>query len=215
MDSAEDMRFAAALPAAMLTLAAFIAVPAITSAAAATSPPRSAQSLYSGCVTCHQIQGWGTSDGNIPNIAGQHLRYVEHQIRQFRAGVRVDDAMQVVAAHPEFSDPISIRSLARYISELAPNPAPLHGPGEALAGASETYARICAACHGADGEGVDAQAVPRLAGQQFPYLLRQIKLAAQLHRELAPPEMASALRGQSDRQKQALADYLSRLSPSH
>ncbi len=196
------MRFAATLIAALT----------ISPAVAEIAPARSARSLYSGCIACHQIQGWGTSDGNIPNIAGQHPRYVERQIRQFRTGARVDDAMQIVTAHPNFSDPISIRSLAHYISELAPNPSPLLGPGEGLAGAAETYARICAACHGVDGEGNNGQGVPRLAGQQFPYLFRQIKAAAQLHREMAPPEMASALRGRTDSQKQALADYISRLT---
>jgi cytochrome c553 len=76
------------------------------------------------------------------------------------------------------------------------------------------YAHICAACHGADGLGQSGDRVPRIAGQHYPYLRRQIQIAADLHRDLAPPEMTSALRGMNDSEKDALADYVSRLARS-
>ena len=48
-----------------------------------------------------------------------------------------------------------------------------------------------------------------------PQLLRtlrvKIEVAAALHRDLAPPEMTSALRGMQSQEKDALADYISRL----
>jgi cytochrome c553 len=56
--------------------------------------------------------------------------------------------------------------------------------------------------------------VPRIAGQHYPYLQRQILAAAALHKELAPPEMTSALRGMRPQEKDALADYISRLGNS-
>ncbi|MHB8817118.1 MAG: c-type cytochrome, partial [Steroidobacteraceae bacterium] len=56
--------------------------------------------------------------------------------------------------------------------------------------------------------------VPRIAGQHYPYLRRQIDAAANLHRSLAPPEMTSALRSMTDPQRDAVADYASRLGSS-
>jgi hypothetical protein len=56
--------------------------------------------------------------------------------------------------------------------------------------------------------------VPRIAGQHYPYLRWEIDVAAALHREVAPPEMTSALRGMRPQEKDALADYVSRLGNS-
>jgi len=73
--------------------------------------------------------------------------------------------------------------------------------GRASASGQETYTHICAACHGADGRGEAANLVPRIAGQHYPYLRLQIDVAAALHRDLAPPEMTSALRSMGSPQK--------------
>ena len=61
------------------------------------------------------------------------------------------------------------------------------------------------------GQGEAANRVPRIAGQHFPYLRQQIEAAAGLHKEIAPPEMTAALRGMSPEERDALADYISRL----
>jgi len=42
-------------------------------------------------------------------------------------------------------------------------------------------------------------------------LTRQIEAAAALHKDLAPPEMISALRGMPPLEKEAHADYTTRL----
>jgi cytochrome c553 len=176
------------------------------------APSTSAGSrLYAPCVVCHQPNGWGSPDGTIPNLAGQQDRYLERQMSLFRSGARVDTAMQIVAAHPAFGNQDDMVSLARYLSELDTNPKPVMGPGEHLRVGQELYTHICAACHGADGRGERANRVPRIAGQHYPYLRRQIEAAASLHKDLAPPEMTSALRGMRPQEKEALADYISRL----
>jgi len=90
----------------------------------------------------------------------------------------------------------------------------VEGSGEHLRLGQEIYTHICAACHGVDGRGAPANRVPRIAGQNYPYLQRQIEAAAALHKELAPPEMTSALRGMGAQEKDALADYISRLGQS-
>lgn len=167
--------------------------------------------LYAPCVTCHQPTAWGSPDGRIPNLAGQQRRYLERQLSLFRSGARVDTAMQVVTAHPTFADPANIASLAAYLSRLEPDPHPVTGSGEHLRVGQELFAHICAACHGVDGRGEAGNRVPRIAGQHYPYLREQIEAAAELHKEMAPPEMTSALRSLQPLEKDALADYVSRL----
>lgn len=167
--------------------------------------------LYSSCAVCHQPNAWGSTDGIIPSLAGQQERYLERQLALFRSGARVDTAMQVVTAHPKFGDHNDIVALARYLSGLDPNPNPVKGSGEHLRLGQEMYTHICAACHGHAGRGEPGNRVPRIAGQHYPYLRQQIEAAARLHKDLAPPEMTSALRGMSSQQKNALADYISRL----
>lgn len=170
--------------------------------------------LYAPCGVCHAPKAWGSMDGAIPNLAGQQRRYLEKQLAVFRSGARVDPAMQVVAAHSTLGNQHEVAALADYLSGLDPNPNPVNGSGEHLRVGQELYTHICAACHGADGQGQSANRVPRIAGQHYPYLRRQIEAAADLHKDLAPPEMTSALRGMRPTEKDALADYISRLGNS-
>ncbi len=193
----------------LLTAMLALTIPGLVEAASSLS---TGSHLYSSCAVCHQPNAWGSSDGIIPSLAGQQERYLEKQLALFRAGARVDTAMQVVTAHPKFGNHNDIVALARYLSDLDPNPIPVKGTGEHLRVGQETYTHICAACHGPAGQGEAGNRVPRIAGQHYPYLRQQIEAAARLHDDLAPPEMASALRSMSSQQKDALADYISRLS---
>jgi cytochrome c553 len=170
--------------------------------------------LYGPCVVCHQPSAWGTQDGTIPNLAGQQRRYLETQLVLFASGARVDTAMQVVTAHRNSAEGADFAAVAAYLSALPWNPIPLTGSGEHLRVGQEIYTHVCAACHGADGRGQPSNRVPRIAGQHYPYLRHQVEEAAQWHRDLAPPEMTSALRGITESQKDALADYVSRLGSS-
>jgi cytochrome c553 len=194
-------------------LVAMLALSAFGVAQAAQSLSEGSR-LYAPCGACHAPKAWGSIDGAIPNLAGQQRRYLEKQLALFRSGARVDPAMQVVAVHPIFANQHDIVALANYLANLDWNPSPVNGSGEHLRVGQEIYAHICAACHGADGRGEAGNRVPRIAGQHYSYLRRQIDVAADLHRDLAPPEMTSALRGMRFQEKDALADYISRLGNS-
>ena len=187
---------------------------AIVGVAQAAPTMSDGRRLYAACVVCHQPSAWGSPDGTIPNLAGQQRRYLEKQLSLFRSGARLDTAMQVVTAHETFANQQNIAALANYLSALDANPNPVKGSGQHVRVGQELFAHICAACHGIDGRGESANRVPRIAGQQYPYLSRQIEAAASLHKDFLPPEMTSALRGMPPQEKDALADYISRLGGS-
>ena len=176
-----------------------------------STPSQPGSRLYAPCVVCHQPRAWGSTDGVIPSLAGQRRLYLEKQLALFRAAARDDVAKRLVVIHEAFSNEASSGALAGYLSQLDANPSPVTGSGDHLRVGQELYAHICAACHGDLGQGQRGSRVPRIGGQHFPYLRQQIELAADLHKESAPPEMTSALRSMQPQEKDALADYISRL----
>ena len=183
----------------------------IGSAQAAPPTASDGSRLYAPCVVCHQPNAWGSADGSIPNLAGQQRSYLETQLGLFASGARVDTAMQVVTAHPKAADHSEFAAVSSYLSALPWNIGPVEGSGGHLRVGQEIYTHICSACHGPDGRGQAGNRVPRIGGQHYPYLRRQVEEAARLHRDLAPPEMTGALRGMRESEKDALADYVSRL----
>jgi cytochrome c553 len=199
------------LIAQLLHLALAFAVVAVTQAA---SPIPDGKRLYAPCVVCHQPNAWGSPDGRIPNLAGQAEGYLAEQIASFRSGARTGTAMHVVSAHSTFSDPSAVRALAEYLSALDMNPKPVVGPGENLRLGWEIYTYICATCHGFNGAGSLKGNVPRVAKQQYPYLRRQIKDVAKIHRKISTSGQDMVLGRLSAVGKDAVADYISRLDES-
>jgi mono/diheme cytochrome c family protein len=122
--------------------------------------------------------------------------------------------MRLVSAHSTFGDPRDVSSLAGYLSGIDMNPKPVTGAGEHLRLGQEIYTHICAGCHGHDGQGGADDGVPRIAKQHYPYLRRQIDEVALLHRKLTSSEMTTVLRNMRPQEKDALADYISRLEKS-
>jgi cytochrome c553 len=134
------------------------------------------------------------------------------QLTVFRSRAGDDTAMRIVAIHSTFSDARNIAAVADYLSDLDANPRPVIGSGDHLPVGQELYEHICAACHGDDGQGRPGNGAPRIGGQHYPYLRRQIELASEFHKEVAPPEMTTAIRSLRTPEKDALADYISRLA---
>jgi cytochrome c553 len=195
----------------LLNIVLMAGIPSLAQAAPSTSD---GAHLYAPCVVCHQPNAWGSMDGAVPDLAGQKRRYLEKQLTVFRSGARIDTAMRLVAVHPTFVNKYNLMAVADYLSGLDATPNPVVGSGDHLRVGQEVYTHICAGCHGIDGRSEQPNAVPRIAGQHYPYLRRQIEAAAELHKDLAPPEMTSALRGMPVQEKDALADYISRLGNS-
>jgi cytochrome c553 len=166
------------------------------------------------CVECHGRRGWGDGPREIPGVAGQREPYIIEQLTRFANGERAGSAMHGPAMYetlrPDDVDrPQAIRELAAYLSRAAPNPDPDHGDGQALALGKRIYSTGCAACHGADAAGSDSGVLPRLAGQHYLYLLEQLRSFAVVHHLPSDPVDVASLTAE---ERQALADYLSRLN---
>jgi cytochrome c553 len=168
-------------------------------------------SLFRTCTECHGPQGDGDASGWPPEIAGQHPRVIAKELTDFRAGVRWYDPMKRIAGRHVLGTTQDIADAAAYVSSLPMSAATAMGDGKWLAAGGRLYARRCEWCHGAQGEGSDERFVPRVASQQFEYLLRQLHDAVEGRRPNMRTQHLRLLQGDSSEDLVGLADYMSRL----
>ncbi|MEO6184821.1 MAG: c-type cytochrome, partial [Steroidobacteraceae bacterium] len=88
------------------------------------------------------------------------------------------------------------------------------GAGERLARGAEVYAGRCASCHGKQAEGAGRDGYPRLAGQHYAYVVRQIHDAVEGRRPTFSRRHIRLLEPLDAVDIEAIADYLSRLDPA-
>ncbi len=144
------------------------------------TPPYSKQALQSKieyCQTCHGASGEGTRGSvPIPRLAGQQVKYLENQLRNFILHRRVNNIMSNAVQQMGSAE---MAALAAHFNAL--NPKPLGGaPTDFVAagkkiyeeGVPEANVSACASCHGPEAKG--AGVYPRLAGQLNDYIIKKL-----------------------------------------
>lgn len=165
---------------------------------------------YKVCAACHLDSAAGRSDGTFPQLAGQHTTVLIKQVADIRAGVRENPVMHPFAT--TLVDPQELADVAAYIQSLPLPTDNQKGPGTELALGQKAYEKACVTCHGKKGEGDAVKFYPVLAGQHYAYVLRQSQEIRDGKRKNANADMVKAIKKLSDRELQAISDYLSRLS---
>jgi len=139
------------------------------------------QELYQLCGECHGAEGQSNHLYLAPVIAGLPLWYVEGQLHLFKDGGRglhFDDLpgmrMRPMAMSLRTEHGDDLKDVSAYVATLPPvkPPTTLEG-GDPTRGAAH-YA-VCQACHGAQGQGVQATNGPPLANQADWYLLSSLE----------------------------------------
>jgi cytochrome c553 len=175
------------------------------------------ESLYQAqCATCHGAESWGSpDDGRTPALAGQHYQYLVKQLADLRrADPALDRGPFHVATLQVLTNVQAIADVAAYLSGLTPNPRPRVGRGDNTRRGGAAYDRLCSACHYENGEGDAIFFTPRISAQHYEYLLQQLDDFAAGHRVNAPPEILEFAAGLSHQERAAIADYVSRMTPS-
>ena len=141
---------------------------------------KNGQHIYETCASCHLPEGWGNSDGAYPQIAGQHQNVLIQQLLDIRSGKRENPTMYPFVQERTIGGYQSLADVVVYISTLPMHPQHRKGPWRNYTDeykAGETlYKENCASCHGGHGEGNNETSTPKLYGQHYPYIKRQIKL---------------------------------------
>ena len=159
-----------------MILAALAALLAPATDAAAADLERARQIVSGRCILCHGKNGESSSEV-FPRLATQNPTYLAKQLRDFQSGRRKGTAMNDMAAGLTEAD---ITDLAAFFAQQqagphAPTDADLAAVGRYLYANGNTYSGVaaCASCHGPAAHG--SETLPRLAGQQAPYLEGQLK----------------------------------------
>jgi cytochrome c553 len=162
------------------------------------------------CQGCHGMDALGETDGSYPRLAGQHASVIIKQLADVRAGVRDNRKMYPFAEEHVVSTQ-ELADIALYLQGL-PVPAEHgQGPGGDLERGRTLYQRDCVDCHGPAGEGDPMSFYPRVAGQHYLYLVRQMRDIRDGKRRNANPEMWEVSKSYTDDDIQVVVDYMSRL----
>jgi cytochrome c553 len=171
--------------------------------------------LYRQCISCHGHNGAGQANGSVPRIGGQHYRVVLKQLVDFRHGKRWDFRMESLADQHHLEGSPDLADVALFVAsqDRTGQPAAGLGDGDEVELGRKIFASRCQACHGAAAEGNDSRVIPRLAGQHYGYLQRQLYDAVDGRRPTMLRTHSPRLEGLDFQQVRALSDFLSRLDP--
>ena len=180
-----------------------LAVPALSASAADADAGKKKAEV---CISSHGAAGNSTS-GAFPTLAGQTSRYLYLQLRDFKEGRRTDPVMSPMAANLSKED---MQDLAEYFStqKQAANGFKAD-PARVKAGAAKANEVLCAMCHLGELKGQNE--IPRLAGQQPDYIMKQLKDFRERKRTNDAGNMTSVSKNLSDDDITNLAHYIANL----
>src|SRR5687767_14292300 len=132
--------------------------------------------LFSTCAACHGPQGRGTSDGEIPAIAGQHGSVLLKQLADFRYDQRWNERMQHFTDRHYLADAQAVTDVAAYVASLPrfPSTSTGIGDGKSLDEGAKVYFRHCEQCHGPLGQGDLLRRRPRLRSEEHTSELQSL-----------------------------------------
>ena len=158
------------------------------------------------CVACHGSGGNATLPG-VPSLAAQPALHTFLQLVQFREKRRHDAQMTPFAENLTDRD---MHDIAAYFAVQKPVPPKFQADAaKAAAGRKVLEAHYCGSCHMPDLSG--QQQIPRFAGQDFQYLVKQLRGLKDGSRRDIDGTMASTAQALSEQDIENLAHYLAGL----
>jgi cytochrome c553 len=158
------------------------------------------------CVACHGLDG-NSSVPQFPILAGQTSRYLYLQLRDFQEGRRKEPLMD------PFVQPLSredMLDLAAFFSAQKPRPNGFKADEvRAARGKAKADETLCTMCHLGGFAGQNE--IPRVAGQHYEYIVKQLRDFKNRVRTNDAGSMTSVARTLSDEDLEDLGHYLASL----
>jgi cytochrome c553 len=159
------------------------------------------------CAACHGPDG-NAAVPQYPILAGQTPRYLYLQLKDFKEGRRKDPLMSPMAANLSKDD---MYDLAAYFAQQKPLPT-----NYSVASAKVTEGKqiadnaLCPMCHLGGFSGKNE--VPRVAGQHYDYVVKQLRDFRERRRTNDAGSMTAYAKSLTDEQIDALAQYITNLN---
>lgn len=153
-----------------------VALASVSGAAHAAGDAAAGKTKSTACAACHNADGNSTNP-EWPKLAGQHPKYAEKQLRDFKSGARKNEIMVGMVA------PLSEQDMADIAAYFASMPRSGGFASEARmelgkkiyrGGNAESKVPACMACHGPSGAGDPLGGIPSLSGQHARYTAMQL-----------------------------------------
>ncbi len=159
------------------------------------------------CLACHGVNGNSVMPG-VPSLAAQNARYIYLQLRDYQEGRRDNPMMSPMAAgltRPEMQE------LANYFSQQKLSSKGFKAdPDKAKLGLAKANETLCAMCHLGEFKGQNE--IPKVAGQNFDYVVSMLKAFKAKTRTNDAGNMTSVASTLSDEDIENLGHYISGLN---
>lgn len=170
------------------------------------------------CIFCHTERGWGIANGmgrhgvrGYPQLARQHRNVLIKQLTDISQRNRDTPAMYIFSRPEYLGGPQEIADVTAYIETLPMTDNNGQGAGHDLERGEKIYKTKCAECHGSSGEGSNRDFYPRVQGQHYEYMLRQLIWIRDGKRRNANSMLMENLQELNYRDLRAVSDYISRI----
>ena len=185
------------------------AVLLVTAAAAVFGPPAQGQDVRAGgkkaevCVACHGSNG-NSVQPLIPILAGQTARYLYLQLKDFKEGRRTDPQMTPFVGNLSREDMLDLSAF--FAAQKLRGGSFKPDPAKVAKGQDKAAETLCTMCH--LGGFMGQNEIPRVAGQHFEYIVKQMNDFKTARRTNDAGNMASVSKTLSDADIENLAHYL-------
>ena len=174
--------------------------------------PAAAQDIAAGkaksqvCAACHSVDG-NSPSGQFPNLAGQTWRYIYVQLKDYKEGRRSDPVMTAMATPLSRQEMIDI---ANYFAAQPAKPSTFKADeGKIKLGKAKADETLCSMCHA--GAFAGQNEIPRVAGQQYDYIVKQMRDFKARTRTNDAGNMTSVAQTLSEADIENLAHYITSL----
>lgn len=178
----------------------------------ALATPAAAQDIEAGraksqtCAACHGVDG-NSAVGTFPNLAGQSWRYIYVQLKDFKEGRRSNPMMSPMAEPLSRQDMVD---LGNFYAAQVPKPSTFKADEAKIKlGKAKADETLCAMCH--LGAFAGQNEIPKVAGQQYDYIVLQLRNFKARTRTNDAGSMTSVSQTLSDTDIENLAHYITSL----
>ena len=186
--------------------AAAAAIALAASAAAQAQDVEAGRRKAEACVACHGPNG-NSAVPLFPILAGQTARYLYLQLKDFKEGRRKEPSMDPFVAKLSRED---MFDLSAFFASQRLRPVEFKvDEARATRGKAKADETLCTMCH--LGGFMGQNEIPRVAGQHYEYIVKQMKDFKNYRRTNDAGNMASVSKTLSDRDIEDLGHYLTSL----